>query len=742
MQATQHPIHSSANYLASTSDADSDLGYGQLFSAVWRRRFWFGGVLAFSVIMAGLYTAFSEPSYVSTLQLLVESNYQSKNQTRIKDEFTDDNIEIDDSTQINLMGSSQLLRQAMQSLSDRYPEFNPESPKALKEFRKAIKIGQLGQRSVENKNVATKIFEVTYVDSDPIRTREVLKALQDVYTQYNREQQALRLKRALKFIESQLPSVQEKVKAAETDLEALRVKTGIIDPELQAQSQIGSLNELQQQLQINAAELSHLYSTYTTLSIQLPLPPEEAILNSRLSQSARYQKLLSEIQQTELELSQQRIRFTDESPQVQQFLEKRQRQLQMLAVESDRVLGAAGGETHSPSLRSGQLGQTDIEVINAWVDSGIKLNAARARYQSLQASYQSLTADISRLPKLLTTFNRLSPEISTNRETLQELLKARQDLQLEIEKGGFEWQVVEEPQVGLKLGPSLPKNLLLGGVVGVMLGGIAAFAREASDDALHTSEDLRRQVQVPLLGLVPTLPVISPDFDDQPLFQLPFRKVALRENVQTFYQQGFRESLDLLYQNIQLLQQQQPLKSLVMTSALAGEGKSTLALGLAMSAARLHQRVLLIDADLRRPSLHKLLNIPNERGLSNFLLEGGRLPPGLLPSAAQEQSGIAVLTAGPTPADPAKLLSSRRMREAIALFEQHYDLVIVDAPPVNGMVDTLLMGSCCQGVLMVGRMNRVTKVVLNQALVNLKSLNVIGVVANDVAMSQTVYGAV
>ena len=166
----------------------------------------------------------------------------------------------------------------------------------------------------------------------------------------------------------------------------------------------------------------------------------------------------------------------------------------------------------------------------------------------------------------------------------------------------------------------------------------------------------------------------------------------------------------------------------MFTSALAGEGKTTLALGLALSAARLHQRVLLIDADLRRPNLHKLVNLPNEEGLSTLLTNDVNVP--TESSIQSSGSYVDILTAGPTPQDPANLLSSQRMRELMSKFEQTYDLVLVDAPPVLGMVDAILAASFCSGVVLVSRIGQVTKTELTQATAMLSKLNVIGVVAN------------
>ena len=184
----------------------------------------------------------------------------------------------------------------------------------------------------------------------------------------------------------------------------------------------------------------------------------------------------------------------------------------------------------------------------------------------------------------------------------------------------------------------------------------------------------------------------------------------------------------MAYKNIQLLTSKISLRSLAVTSALPGEGKSTLVLGLAFSAARLHQRVLVIDADLRSPSLHHKLALSNEKGLSTLLgQEAGIVLPTRFSFLNMD---IDVLTAGPPAIDPLQLLSSQRMRELIATFETSYDLVLLDTPPVLGLVDTVLISSLCSGIVLVGRLDQVTQTEFSQTIAALDQLNVVGIIAN------------
>jgi capsular exopolysaccharide synthesis family protein len=680
--------------------------------------------------IAALYTFLKKPTYQSSMQLLVEPNYQGKQEATAPKQFADANVEIDNSTQLTQMRSSQLLQKAVDLLRPQYSTLDVEH------LQKQLVLTQ-----VEEDNVKTKVFQATYTDHDPVKTQSVLQAIQQVYQAYNREQQELRLTKGLAFINQQLPTVVNQVDGAEKALEQFRKSQNLVDPALQSEALINLLKTIQEEQQRNRAQVQEVQTRLSVLQQQLTRSPEQALTDARLSQSERYQSLLNEIQKTELLLAQQRVRFNDAAPTVQRLLEQQQRQQALLNDEVQRVLGdnSAPIATQGAALRrEGQLGETHLTLVNQLAEAQSSLTALRARGQSLDQSEQAIVAELRQFPTMLSEFNRLQPKVKLNRDTLEQLSKARQELALEIARGGFDWQIVEQPKLGKHIGPKLHQNLLLAAIAGLILGCAVAFIRDGIDDAVHSPDDLKKLSALPLLGMIPELSRSSDviaQFPQQPSGEL------VPPLTQVIPWTVFRESLDLIYKNIQLLPTGNGLKSIVVTSALSGEGKSTVALGLAMSAARLHQRVLLIDADLRRPSLHKQLDLPNEQGLST-LLAGETATSGwdgIQISQLYTEMPISVLTAGPTPTDPAKLLSSHRMSELITRFEQTYDLVVLDAPPVLGIVDAILTASFCSGIVLVGRIGQVTRAELTQATAVLNKLNVIGVIANGAHISKNPY---
>jgi polysaccharide biosynthesis transport protein len=708
---------------------EKELGYGQVFSAIMRRKHWLVIGAITGLVISGVMSVRQTSTYSSGMQLLIESIYQGKS-AKQSDEIIESNVQVDSVTQISFLQSSGLLKKAMKSLQSKYPEYDPENPIGVAIFKQGLLVSQVAASS-KKAGEPTKIFQISYQSNDPIKSQRVLSALQKVYLEYNREQQEQRLNKGLGFINQQLPEIVSKLQKSEQKLEKFRQGQEIIDPKIESQQQATQFSKAQQDLQTSQIQIRELRSRYVALQQQLPASPAQTSAMARLTQSSRYQLLLSEIQKTELALVQQRLRFKDDTPFIQQILEQRQKQMALLQTESGRVLGEGASGGGEGLLSAGQLTPQDLTIMGQFVEAEIALKGAETRYFGLAQYVQNLRGELKRFPQLLAEYGRIEPEVELHRDTLRQLLKARQELGLEIARGSFDWQIVEEPQVGMKTNPPVTQTLLLGGIAGLFLGGMVAFARESADDAVHSSDDLKRQLPVPMLGMIPNYAELS--VPSRFSFGRPAIEMDDQELMQQFVNwQPFRESLDLVYQNLQLLNADGAMKSIVITSALAGEGKSTFALGLAISAARLHRRVLLIDGDLRSPSLHTMLGLPNTVGLANLLADNSPIP--LIHSNTDDSDygNLAVLTAGTGSVDPAKLLSSQRLRRLITNFEKAYDLVIVDAPPTIGMVDTMLLSSRCSGVVMVGRIGKVTRSEITQAAQNLGQLNLIGMVANDV----------
>ncbi|BBC25389.1 GumC family protein [Pseudanabaena sp. ABRG5-3] len=697
--------------------SEQDPGYGKILAVLVRRRFWLLGGLGLGLAIAVLMNIIAKPKYTSSMRLLVESTYKSNSSAS---SFVDSNVQIDYATQLTLLQSSSMFQKAANLLATEYPDITVLDLQSLK-------IGMLG-----GKEAPTKIVEVQYTSKDPVRTRQVLRAFQKVYTDYNREQQEKRLQKGLAGIDEQVTKVRKSIADVTELIQEFRRKNNLFDASQRVAEITSALSGIEQQQRNTKLEYEQVTARLASLQQKLNLSSQDAVLITRLNQSQRYQALISELQATEVALNREKARFTNDNPVVEALQLRFNQQKVSLDEERKSILGDAN-LSKSSKWNGDQLSGIDINLASQIVEAQTQQTLLQARLTSLANQEQTLRTEINRLPKLLGEYESLKPKLQIQQDTLQTLLKNRQDLSLEIARGGFDWQVVEEPGLGFTdATEALRRNLLLGVVAGLFLGGIAAFVRDMQDDTMHTYDELEQQISsLFLLGMTPQY-LQADESNTNFLPQFLKGQSVSPLTIEIVQWIPFRESLDLIYKNIQLntYSQEVTVRSLVITSALPNEGKSTIALGLATSAARLHKRVLLIDADLRAPTLHKKLNLPNERGLSTLLASKGSIDSRDVIQSSN--TTIDILTSGPIPSDSVTLLSSEWMQKLISSFEQEYDLVIIDSPPILGTVDTIQIASCSGGVVAVARIDRITRGEFSQAISILQKLNLIGVIANAV----------
>lgn len=709
----------------------------QLFTVLLRRRLLILSLFCIPLSASSFLALMAKPTYQSSMQLLVSSNlYQGQNSNAQggveESDFTDSNLKVDYTAQLSVMTSPKLVERAVELLRPEYPNITVEeiNGKPAKVKQSPLKVTQV-ESGTKTLQTLSQVFEVTFVAGDPIKSQKVLQALQNVYQIYNLEQQKLRLTNGLAFVNEQLPKIRKDVSQAEANLENFRKQNKLLDPEVQAKNLLDALAAVESERRTIRAQFQDQQARYNKLQQQISRSPQQALIASRLSQSPRYQSLLDEIQALDVTLEKLRVQYRDDYPKVQDLLKQRQNLIGLLRTEAGRSadrLPTQISTTEKSLPKQLQLGDSDRKLVDALVDAQVVWFGLSARDQSLAKSEQQLRSTLLKYPQLLAEYNRLMPEIAINRKTLEQLLQTQQNLGIKIAQGGFNWQIIRDPEPGVYMGTGRIMLLVSGAVFGLVLGIGAAFLLEALDDTIHSCDELQKLSSLPVLGITPKLP----NFElKKPSIALPFFKQQslTSQRIQALNWFPFRESMDLIYQNIQILGSPLSFKSLLLTSALTGEGKSTLAAGMALSVARLQRRVLLIDADLRRSNIHKLLNLSNDRGLSTLLTEEADVRE--RDCIQSVQPSLDVLTAGPTPTDIVKLLSSQRMKHLIESFEQSYDLVLVDAPPILGLADASIVASLCSGTVVVERLNRVTRFDLNQSLEALSKLNVIGAIINE-----------
>lgn len=285
--------------------------------------------------------------------------------------------------------------------------------------------------------------------------------------------------------------------------------------------------------------------------------------------------------------------------------------------------------------------------------------------------------------------------------------------------------------------PSSPKtvrNTMLGGILGLALGLALAALVERFDRRVKSAEELSEVYDLPLVGTIPHASVLERSGERDDRATVP---------------PAVAESFHLVRAQLQYFNVDRQLRTWLVTSAAAGEGKSTVAQFLAESNAAIGLRVLLVEADLRRPSLAARTEASPRRGLADLLtgsanaesvIQHVRLSPGF--QAADASRGIDVVVAGEIlPPNPAELLRSEAMGGFVGEAARDYDLVVIDTPPLTVVADAFPLLSLVDGVVVVGRVGRTdrdTSTRLRDAMAGIKA-PVVGVVANDVGTATTSY---
>ena len=485
----------------------TEIGYGQLLTILMRRFIWFGGAIVGAVGIAIALTLKEEPTYQSSMQLLVEPNYrQTVDITGQQAGRRSSSSQTDYATQLNLMRSKSFVEQTVEQLQTEYPELcsDLETPAdCASGFQRGLALSQVSEGDAK-----TGIFKATFKAQDPAIAQSFLETLGYVYLSYNQEQQEQRLQRGLALVNQQIEGVQADLAVAREALKQFREAENLIDPEQQSLTVAESLRQIEQSKTDVETQYLDVQAQYGALQEQLSADPQTALIASRLSQSSRYQQLLNALQETELALEQRRSLYADADPGVQDLISQREGQVSLLQGEVKRVLGQIPEQfdlDETALLNQGQLGEIDLALVSSLVEATVSLQSLTARQTGLAQAAQQLQRQLDKFPSLIAEYDRIQPEAQIQQQSLEKLLQLRQELSNELAQGGFSWDIVEPSQLGEQIAPQPKQNLLLGIVAGVFIGGALAFGREAIDTVVRTSDELKQQVALPLLGVIPEI---------------------------------------------------------------------------------------------------------------------------------------------------------------------------------------------------------------------------------------------
>ncbi|MDY7012527.1 MAG: polysaccharide biosynthesis tyrosine autokinase [Cyanobacteriota bacterium] len=614
---------------------------------------------------------------------------------------------LDYATQIDVLRSYQLLFPIYQTLQDRYPDLTYEA---------------LLERLEIDRNRETKILDISYQDSDPQKVQFAIEQIAERYINYSLAEQRTGTNQGLQFVDQQLPLLRARANELQAQLQTFQQQYDIIDTQQQGRDLAGRLEDLIKQRKETQADLGETESMHRNLQQQLKIDQTQAIALTALSEAPRYQNLLAELQEIDSQLAEALAAFTEESAIVQDLQDQRDRLLPLLEQEAQAVLGAQADRLDNRDrLASPNSIRTDLT--QNLVQTGNQLKALQARAAALAAAERQTRQQIDRFAQISRQYTDLQRELEVATESLNRFLQVQENLQIESAQKVQPWQLISDLEVGEDpISPNIPRTLFLGAIAALVASTGAALLAEKLDNTFYSVEDLQHHTQLPLLGTIPfTRQLKGARVSPQPAHLL------FAEPVST---SPFLEAFLSLHANLAFLSPDRPLRSFAISSSSPAEGRTTVALYLARAAAAMGDKVLLVDADLRHPQIHKLADLPNVWGLSHAVSSDLELESILQVSPVEEN--LSILTAGQIPPNPTRLLSSQKMRGLIQNFQEKFDLVIFDTPPLLGFIDAKLLAAQTDGMVLVVGLDRAERDPLAQAVESLKLSKValLGAIAN------------
>ncbi len=564
---------------------------------------------------------------------------------------------------------------------------------------------------------------------DAAEGEAILQRLSRDYLAYSLTQRQEKLTQGLAFLDQQAPALQHRLGDLQNRLAAFRLANSYVQPEQQAGviqgereglgDQIKSLQQEQARLMGEAAAVRRGQLGASVASAPLVLPGALYGSNAGGQQAAGPQAAgqaqanasgsagrapvapnsaapLDDLNAVETALAEAEANFHDNAPQVRELRAKR-----------DRL---------RPLLQGRRLAE---------LQSQLSQNLTQQR--EIQRQLDQLSLSFAANPQQIKQYDSLQQQLELARENLTSYFQARESFRLQMAQRTLPWRILSPPAFASRpVAPSVPRNLALSLALGALAGVGLALLRDRLDHVFHSARELKEALLkegqgLPLLGVVPYLP-------GREVNTISVAMAAMASGLRF----EIKESLRNLFTNFRMLRADKAVRLVAITSSIQGEGKSTTTALFAQTLADLGQRVLLVDADMRRPMLHRYVGVDNGVGFSSLLTDASIA----IESAIQPvQKGLDLLSSGPVPPDATRLLSSERCGAVVEAIRQlpGYDLVLFDTPPAFLLSDPVLLAGHLDGLLFLVGLSRVNRDLPGQALQRVREtgVDVLGVLANQ-----------
>ncbi len=547
----------------------------------------------------------------------------------------------------------------------------------------------------------TAILAINASWSDPQMSARIANAFAAVFVQQERQLVTRQADGAIHFLQQQLPEAEARMTAAQSALSAYQARSKIVDLPAQTTSLIATQATLDAKAQTTELEGRQAAASLETVMAELAATPKTVVGQQNIAANPVSATLATQIATLQSQLTAARAQYTDDYPTVIQLRSQLAEAQRELKGQPSQVLA---GTNTIPNPLYQQLAQQAAQL-------QATVNASQAQMDTLARQQADARPALARLPEQARRITDLQRNAKSAQDVFDALQRKYQDATISKTTAISDVSItqVADPLSATKT-PNLTLNLLLGIVVGLALALAAVFIAEFFDDRFRTEEDVKTRLGMPVLATIPQLTTGSTKDNTwvKPL------------SVESFYQlvASLRYSSNT------------PPRTIAFTSPDQGDGKSTVAVNTALSMGMMKARVLVIDADLRRPSVHRKLDINNDEGLSDVLVGVARFADVI---RTTEHPGVSVITSGRPAPNPVALLQSDGFDRLLKSAAERFDYVIVDGPALRSIVDGIVLGNKVDGTVLVVSSQRSEARSVKTALARLHSvgsINLLGVVLN------------
>jgi capsular exopolysaccharide synthesis family protein len=570
----------------------------------------------------------------------------------------------------------------------------------------------------------TRIVQVSYTSSRPVLAADIVNTLIEEFVRYSVETRYEATKQTSEFLSETVAQLRDDLKRKEEDLQKYGEEKKLLflnDKESTVVNKFSDVNAAFTEAQIDRFKKEALYRELKDLNINA-LP--ESLTNPVI------QALKTSYSQTKSDYEEKGKFYRPDYPEMVKLKARLESAKNALEEEIKKAVGAAEAD----------------------------YRAALNKEKSLQTLLESQRSDVVRMNNNAILYRSLQIEVENMRSLLSTLVSKQNEIQVSSQLGGLRTsniKIVDKALVpGAPFTPNTRRNLMMALFLGLFGGLGLIFLVEYLDNTVKGPEDVEKLTGLPSLGIIPYLTAgglkkkpssyggrpysygtegeipeeTVPEVTEIELINHLFPKFSIAEDYRTV-------RTSILFSHADTSP-----KTVCFTSSMPQEGKTATVANMAISFAQLEGKVLLVDADLRKPRLHKVFQTRNLVGLSGFLTGKLAFDEAILKTSIDN---IWVIPSGPHPPNPAELLNSKRMRDLLAKVKDRFDTVLIDTPPVLAVIDPVIVSSLADCTVLIVQAGKTTRRALSRAVAEVRKAKaeIIGVVFNEVKLGRQGVGA-